>query len=206
MFVFGVGLGVVMQVLVSPCRTPSVLRPRRRDVGHDLLPLDRRLLRHGVFGAIFANVLPGNITSALHGLALPPGFTSGASHAALARLPAPSTAALVSGYSASIRTVFLAAVPVGAVAFLATWLIPQVELKQWPDPAEGVPAVDTAVAWRAHRARGARTAGRSDHRVLRPGRLTRRRRAGPEAWAYRDLRAAGREAPAGRGPSPCRGS
>jgi hypothetical protein len=28
--------------------------------------------------------------------------------------------------------VFLIAVPIAALAFLATWLIPQVELKRWP--------------------------------------------------------------------------
>ncbi len=85
-----------------------------------------------VFGAIFDHVLPGNITSALHGLALPPGIgiTSGASPAALARLPAPIHAALASGYSASIRTVFLAAVPVGAVAFALTWTLRELPLRK----------------------------------------------------------------------------
>ena len=35
---------------------------------------------------------------------------------------------------------FIVAVPIAALAFLATWLIPQVELKSWsaPTPAEAV--------------------------------------------------------------------
>jgi DNA-binding MarR family transcriptional regulator len=85
-----------------------------------------------VFGAIFDHVLPGNITSALHGLRLPPGvgITSGASPAALAKLPPAVHAALVSGYSASIRTVFLAAVPVGAVAFALSWTLKELPLRR----------------------------------------------------------------------------
>jgi DNA-binding MarR family transcriptional regulator len=39
-------------------------------------------------------------------------------------------AALVSGYSASIRTVFLAAVPVGAVAFALTWTLKELPLRR----------------------------------------------------------------------------
>jgi hypothetical protein len=35
--------------------------------------------------------------------------------------------------------VFLVAVPIAALAFLATWLIPQVELKQWPEASETSP-------------------------------------------------------------------
>ena len=38
-------------------------------------------------------------------------------------------AALVSGYSASIRTVFLAAVPVGALAFALTWTLKELPLR-----------------------------------------------------------------------------
>jgi len=94
-----------------------------------------------VFGAIFDHVLPGNIAAALHGLPLPPGIsiTGGASPATLAKLPPPLHAALVSGYSASIRTVFLAAVPVGALAFALTWALKEVPLRNTTravDPAD----------------------------------------------------------------------
>jgi hypothetical protein len=41
----------------------------------------------------------------------------------------------VAGYAESIQTVFLIAVPIAVLAFLATWLIPQVELRQWAAPA-----------------------------------------------------------------------
>jgi predicted lipid-binding transport protein (Tim44 family) len=51
----------------------------------------------------------------------------------------------VAGYAASIQTVFLIAVPIAALAFLATWLIPQVELKRWPTAgAPGAPGAPGA--------------------------------------------------------------
>ncbi|MGB6581622.1 MAG: hypothetical protein WBF34_27280, partial [Streptosporangiaceae bacterium] len=52
----------------------------------------------------------------------------------------------VAGYAESIQTVFLVAVPIAALAFLASWLIPQVELKQWPEAGAEVPAPDMATA------------------------------------------------------------
>ena len=56
-------------------------------------------------------------------------------------------AGFVAGYAESIQTVFLVAVPIAALAFLATWLIPQVELKQWPEPnADATPDTSMAVA------------------------------------------------------------
>ncbi len=48
-------------------------------------------------------------------------------------------AGFVAGYAESIQTVFLIAVPIAALAFLASWLIPQVELKQWPEAASAGP-------------------------------------------------------------------
>jgi hypothetical protein len=100
-----------------------------------------------IFGAIFSNVLVGNLVRHLHGTTLPHGFSSAdATPALLAHLPAVAHQGFVAGYAESIQTVFMIAVPIAALAFLATWLIPQVELKQWPDPAAGVLAADTAVA------------------------------------------------------------
>jgi hypothetical protein len=52
----------------------------------------------------------------------------------------------VAGYAESIQTVFLVAVPIAALAFLATWLIPQVELKQWPEAGSAASEADTPAA------------------------------------------------------------
>ena len=48
----------------------------------------------------------------------------------------------MSGYAESIQTVFLIAVPIAALAFLATWLIPQVELRQWAPAASAAPTAE----------------------------------------------------------------
>src|SRR3984885_5610336 len=98
-----------------------------------------------IFGAIFSNVLISNLASHLHGISLPAGFTSSdVTPAALSHLTATVRAGFVSGYAESIQTVFLIAVPIGALAFLASWLIPQVELRQWA--ASAASAAPTAGA------------------------------------------------------------
>ncbi len=132
MFVLGVGIGATMQVLVIAVQ--NAVGYADLGAGTSGATFFRSIggsFGTAVFGAIFDNVLPGNITRALHGLTLPPGvgITSGASPAVLARLPAPLHAALVAGYAASIRTVFLAAVPVGALAFALTWTLKELPLR-----------------------------------------------------------------------------
>jgi MFS family permease len=94
-----------------------------------------------VFGAVFANVLVGNLASSLHGLSLPPGVTAagGASPAALDQLPPAVHAAYISGYAASLQTVFLVAVPFGALAFLLSWTLKDIPMRTTtgaPDPAD----------------------------------------------------------------------
>ena len=105
-----------------------------------------------IFGAIFSNVLVGNLASHLHGVSLPAGFSSAnVTPAVLDRLPAAVHAGFVSGYAESIQTVFLIAVPIAALAFLATWLIPQVELRQWTPAASAAPTAEGARAGAAGR-------------------------------------------------------
>jgi hypothetical protein len=137
MLVLGMGLGGVMQVLViivqngvphSELGVATSGATFFRSIGGSF--------GTAIFGAIFANVLVGNLASHLHGLSLPAGFSaSDVTPAALSHLPAAVHAGFVSGYAESIQTVFLIAVPIAVLAFLATWLIPQAELKQWASPA-----------------------------------------------------------------------
>jgi DNA-binding MarR family transcriptional regulator len=142
MFVLGVGIGATMQVLVIAVQ--NAVEYADLGAGTSGTTFFRSIggsFGTAVFGAIFNAVLPGNLATALHGLKLPPGvgITSGASPAVLAALPAPVHAALVSGYSASIRTVFLAAVPVGAIAFALTWTLKELPLRSTTravDPAD----------------------------------------------------------------------
>ena len=139
MLVLGLGIGGVMQVLViivqngvphSELGVATSGATFFRSIGGSF--------GTAIFGAIFANVLVGNLASHLHGVRLPTGFSAAdATPALLKHLPAAVHAGFVAGYAESIQTVFLVAVPIAALAFLATWLIPQVELKQWPEAPAG---------------------------------------------------------------------
>jgi DNA-binding MarR family transcriptional regulator len=94
-----------------------------------------------VFGAIFANLLGGNLRSALHGVKLPAGLASASvSPSELARLPASVHSGYVHAYAMSLQTVFLVAIPIAAAAFLLTWLLPEVPLRK---TAEAVDAGHT---------------------------------------------------------------
>jgi EmrB/QacA subfamily drug resistance transporter len=148
MLVLGMGIGGIMQVLViivqngvphSELGVATSGATFFRSIGGSF--------GTAIFGAIFANVLVGNLARHLHGVTLPHGFSSAdATPALLARLPAAVHQGFVAGYAESIQTVFLVAVPIAALAFLATWLIPQVELVQWPEAGAGVPDADTTDA------------------------------------------------------------
>jgi hypothetical protein len=137
MLVLGLGLGSVMQVLViivqngvphSEIGVATAGATFFRSIGG--------AFGTAIFGAIFSNVLVGNLASHLHGISLPKGFSSaGVTPAMLDLLPAAVRHGFVDGYAQTIETVFLVAVPIAALAFLATWLIPQVELRKWSRPA-----------------------------------------------------------------------
>ena len=145
MLILGMGIGGVMQVLViivqngvphSELGVATSGATFFRSIGGSF--------GTAIFGAIFANVLVGNLASHLHGITLPAGFNAAdATPALLKHLPAVVHEGFVAGYAESIQTVFLVAVPIAALAFLFSWLIPQVELRQWPQAA---PQADAASA------------------------------------------------------------
>ncbi|HTU76363.1 MAG TPA: MDR family MFS transporter [Trebonia sp.] len=159
MLVLGLGLGGVMQVLViiaqngvphSELGVATSGATFFRSIGGSF--------GTAIFGAIFSNILVGNLASHLHGLSLPKGFSAAdATPAALSHLPAAIHHGFVAGYAESIQTVFLVAVPIAALAFLVTWLIPQVELRTWPsagtEPTAGM-AADVVAAVDGPRAEG----------------------------------------------------
>ena len=143
MLVLGMGLGGVMQVLVIIVQ--NGVEHSELGVATSGATFFRSIggsFGTAIFGAIFSNVLVGNLASHLHGVQLPAGFSAAdVTPAVLDRLPASVHVGFVAAYSESIQTVFLIAVPIAALAFLATWLIPQVELRRW---APAGPAASTA--------------------------------------------------------------
>ncbi len=153
MFVLGVGIGGVMQVLIIAVQ--NVVPYHDLGVATSGVTFFRSIggsFGTAVFGAIFANQLTGNLVHYLAGTNVPPGFNAeaGASPAALAKLPPAVHNGFIHAYAASLHTVFLSAVPVAAVAFLLSWFLKEVALRQTakaPDQSQAlaptsVPAVE----------------------------------------------------------------
>jgi predicted MFS family arabinose efflux permease len=132
MFVLGIGLGCVMQVLVLIVQ--NAVPHSELGVATSGATFFRSIggsFGTAIFGAIFSNVLAGNLAKQLGNARLPNGFSSSRiTPALLDKLPAPIHHALALAYAQSIQRVFMIAVPIAAVAFLAAWLIPQVELRR----------------------------------------------------------------------------
>jgi EmrB/QacA subfamily drug resistance transporter len=150
MVVLGMGIGGVMQVLVIIVQ--NAVPHSELGVATSGATFFRSIggsFGTAIFGAIFSNVLVGNLARQLHGARLPAGLSPAEiTPAILNHLPAFVHHAIAEGYAHSIQTVFIVAVPIAALAFLATWLIPQVELKTWSAP-KPVQAAEASVgeAW-----------------------------------------------------------
>ena len=142
MLVLGLGLGLVIQVLVIAVQNAVDYK----DLGTATSGVTFFRSIGGsfgvaIFGAIFSNVLVGNLGHYLGHVSLPAGLsgTGGVNPAQLAQLPPAVHHGFVSAYAASLQTVFLVAVPVAGVAFLFTWLLPELALRtttRAPDPAD----------------------------------------------------------------------
>jgi EmrB/QacA subfamily drug resistance transporter len=148
MFVLGVGLGCVMQVLVLIVQ--NAVPYSELGVATSGATFFRSIggsFGTAIFGAIFSNVLVGNLTRHLGHTTLPKGFSSSnITPALLDKLPTAVHHGVAAAYAQSIQTVFTIAIPIAAVAFLAAWLIPQVELRrQLGTPQSPVPTEPAAL-------------------------------------------------------------
>jgi EmrB/QacA subfamily drug resistance transporter len=133
LFVLGVGIGGSMQVLVIAVQ--NAVDYKDLGAGTSASTFFRSIggsFGTAIFGAIFANVLGGDLVRALRGAALPSGITAatGASPAVLAHLPAAVRTGYISGYAQALHTVFLFATPVGALAFFLSLLLKEVPLRE----------------------------------------------------------------------------
>ena len=144
MFVLGVGIGAVMQVLVIAVQ--NVVPYSDLGAATSGATFFRSIggsFGTAVFGAIFASQLNSNLPRYLAGVHLPAGFnaSAGASPAVLAKLPAPVHSGFIHAYAASLHTVFLVAVPISAAAFALSWLLQEVPLRRTstaPNPADSL--------------------------------------------------------------------
>ncbi|MER5181342.1 MFS transporter [Streptomyces sp. NPDC002896] len=132
-FVFGCGLGLVMQVLVLIVQ--NAVSYEDLGVATSGATFFRSIgaaFGVAIFGTIFASRLGDKLASAFAGLQLPPGITPetlASDPRGIARLPAALQPAAMHAYSSSITDVFLYAAPVALVAFALSWFLHEDKLR-----------------------------------------------------------------------------
>jgi EmrB/QacA subfamily drug resistance transporter len=144
-FVFGLGLGMVMQVLVLAVQNAVGYEDLGSATsGATFFRSIGASFGVSVFGTVFTDQLRDRLGSALRGVRLPPGFDPAQAQAdptAIARLPADVKGPVLHAYSQSITTVFLWAIPVALLGFVMAWLLKEQPLRgsvTVPDAAETV--------------------------------------------------------------------
>ncbi|MFJ6566694.1 DHA2 family efflux MFS transporter permease subunit [Streptomyces sp. NPDC091292] len=126
-FVFGLGLGLVMQVLVLIVQ--NAVSYEDLGVATSGATFFRSIgasFGVAIFGSIFASRLGTKLTAALAGQPLPPGVgvdSLKADPRGIALLPPALRPPVVHAYASSITDVFLYAAPVAFVAFLLAWFM-----------------------------------------------------------------------------------
>jgi EmrB/QacA subfamily drug resistance transporter len=123
MLVLGLGLGLVFQVLVIVVQNAV----EYRNLG--AATSDAIFFRSiggsfgtAVFGAIFSSQLASRLPLGVK-------LSAAESVAALRLLPPAVQAEVIHAYALSLSTVFLVAVPIAALAFVLSWLLPEVPMR-----------------------------------------------------------------------------
>jgi len=144
-FVLGFGLGLIIQVLVIAVQNSSDYADLGAATsGATFFRTIGGSFGVSIFGAVFANRLASEMSSALRGIPVPPGFnpqTATADPASLKKLPADLYQAVVHAYSLALQPVFLIAVPIALVAFVLSWFLREVPLRG----AAGAPDIGTGL-------------------------------------------------------------
>ncbi|WP_329541972.1 MDR family MFS transporter [Streptomyces sp. NBC_01358] len=132
-FVFGAGLGLVMQVLVLVVQ--NAVSYQDLGVATSGATFFRSIgasFGVAIFGTIFTNRLTDKLGSALADRPLPPGVSAeglAADPRAIGQLPPALQQPVLNAYSTSITDVFLYAAPVVLIAFLFAWLLKEDKLR-----------------------------------------------------------------------------
>ncbi|MFD9306457.1 DHA2 family efflux MFS transporter permease subunit [Streptomyces sp. NPDC060048] len=132
-FVFGAGLGLVMQVLVLVVQNAvSYADLGVATSGATFFRSIGASFGVAIFGTVFTNRLDGELSAALVGVPLPPGVDAARLEAdprAIGALPADLRPTVLDAYATSITDVFLYAVPVVLVAFVVSWFLKEDKLR-----------------------------------------------------------------------------
>jgi predicted MFS family arabinose efflux permease len=138
MLVFGLGLGLVLQVLVLAAQ--NAVDYTYLGVASSGSILFRQIggsIGVSIFGAIFANRLASKLAAAIPSGARVPAAPN---PTALERLPPTLHHAYAVAIAEALRPVFLTAAGTAVLGFLLTWLLREVPLKatsRAPDPGDG---------------------------------------------------------------------
>jgi EmrB/QacA subfamily drug resistance transporter len=132
MFVLGLGLGMVMQVLVLAVQ--NAVDYADLGVATSGATLFRSIggsLGTAILGAIFSNRLSTELSSVLPASALKgPNAASQVNPKEIARLPSHLRSGYLHAFTNSLSTVFLVAAAIAIVAFLLSWFIRELPLRE----------------------------------------------------------------------------
>ncbi|MFI6468562.1 DHA2 family efflux MFS transporter permease subunit [Streptomyces sp. NPDC050528] len=132
-FVFGLGLGLVMQVLVLIVQ--NAVSYEDLGVATSGATFFRSIgasFGVAIFGTIFASRLGDKLTDALRGTALPAGVTPDGLESdprGISQLPVAVRPEALHAYASSITDVFLYAAPVALVGFVLAWFLKEDKLR-----------------------------------------------------------------------------
>ena len=133
-FILGLSLGLILQVLVIAVQNSvDYADLGTATSGATFFRMIGGAFGVAVSGSIFSNQLRHQLASALSGVRLPAGFTladAQANPALLRHLPAAIRPGVLDAYAHSVDKIFLYSAPVAAVAFLLSWLLREVPLRQ----------------------------------------------------------------------------
>lgn len=132
MTVLGIGLGLVMQVLVTAVQ--NAVEPRdlgAATAGANFFRSIGGSFGTAVFGALYANELPHQLATALHGQNLSGAALSPSqwTPAALHKLPPNVLAAILHAIAASIQQIYRWAVPFAILAVVLSLFLPEIKLR-----------------------------------------------------------------------------
>jgi EmrB/QacA subfamily drug resistance transporter len=132
MVVFGLGLGLILQVLTVAVQNAVPYEELGTATsGVTFFRMIGGSFGTAVFGAIFANLVVRNVLHALNVTKAPAGFSLNAQNpAALHKLPAALQAGVIEGIAHTVQTMFLIGVPIAFVAFLLSWTLPEIALRK----------------------------------------------------------------------------
>jgi EmrB/QacA subfamily drug resistance transporter len=132
-FVFGLGLGLVMQVLVLIVQ--NAVSYEDLGVATSGATFFRSIgasFGVAIFGTVFASRLGDKLTDALRGTSLPPGVTPDGLESdprGISELPVAVRPEALHAYASSITDVFLYAAPVALVGFVLAWFLKEDRLR-----------------------------------------------------------------------------